>query len=54
LAQLVDQVLNGTKVVDIPVTQPTKFILAINLKIAKSLELQIPPSLIVQADRVIE
>jgi putative ABC transport system substrate-binding protein len=54
LAQLVDQVLKGTKVVDIPVTQPTKFILAINLKTAKSLELQIPPSLIVQADRVIE
>ena len=51
---MIDKVFKGAKVADIPVTQPTKFILAINLKTAKSLGLHIPPALIVQADKVIE
>lgn len=54
LAQLVDQVLRGAKVEDIPVSQPTKFILAINLKTAAALGLQIPSALIAQADKVVE
>jgi len=54
VAQCVDQLLKGTKVADIPVTQPTKFILAVNLKTAKALGLQMSPSLIAQADKVVE
>jgi putative ABC transport system substrate-binding protein len=54
LAQSVVQVLRGTKVADIPVSQPDIFVLAVNLKTAKSLGVQIPPALIVQADKVIE
>jgi len=50
----IDRVFRGSKVADIPVSQPTKFILAINLKTAKLLGLQIPPALITQADKVIE
>ncbi len=53
-ADMIDKVLKGTKVADIPVTQPTKFILSINLKTAKLLGLQIPSALIAQANRVIE
>jgi putative ABC transport system substrate-binding protein len=51
---VIDKVLRGSKVADIPVSQPTKFILAINLKTAKLLGLQVPPALVAQADKVVE